>query len=153
MQLTELIPLERIACNVGANSKKRALEELSELIAGSEGRITSSEVFDSLLNRERLGGTGVGHGVAIPHGRLKNGTITLGALIKLDHAIDYDAIDNQPVDLLFAMVVPEESTEEHLQALAKIAAMFNDAGMREQMRSAKSPVDLHELVRQWQQTH
>lgn len=153
MQLTELIPPERIACNVGANSKKRALEQLSELISKDEARITSTEVFDSLINRERLGGTGVGYGVAIPHGRLKSSDVTLGALIKLDHAIDFDAIDNQPVDLLFALIVPEESTEEHLQALARIASMFNDEEMRTKMRAAATPQDLHELVREWQQIH
>lgn len=153
MQLTELIPPQRIACNVDANSKKRALEQLSELISSGENRITSTEVFDSLINRERLGGTGVGYGVAIPHGRLKNADVTLGALIKLKQAVDFDAIDNQPVDLLFALIVPEESTEEHLQTLAKIAGMFNDEAMRTEMRAAESPQTLYDLVLKWQQTH
>lgn len=153
MQLTELIPPERIACNVDANSKKRVLEQLSELISSGENHITSAEIFDSLINRERLGGTGVGYGVAIPHGRLKNSHVTLGALIKLKQAVDFDAMDNQPVDLLFALIVPEESTAEHLQVLAKIAGMFNDEEMRAKMRSAENPQDLHDLVLKWQQTH
>lgn len=153
MQLTDLIPPERIACNVDANSKKRVLEQLSELIASGDDSLTSMEVFDSLLNRERLGGTGLGHGVAIPHGRLQNGTVTLGALIKLDHPVDFDAIDRQPVDLLFAMVVPEESTDEHLQTLAKIASMFNDEAMRDNLRSAATASDLFTLIQQWQNNH
>lgn len=153
MQLTDLIPLERIACDVDANSKKRALEHVSELISSGAEHLTSIEVFDSLLNRERLGTTALGHGVAIPHGRLKNSDVTLGALIKLTHAVDFDASDNQPVDLLFAMVVPEESTEEHLQTLAKIAGMFDDTEMRNKLRAAGTNVELYEAIQNWQQNH
>lgn len=152
MQFTDLITPERVACNVDASSKKRALEELSELISKNQDRVTSSNVFDSLLARERLGGTGVGYGVAIPHGRLKNSAHTIGAFIKLNSGVDFDAADNQPVDLLFALLVPEDSTEEHLQILALLAAMFNDDAFREKLRNTSNPEELHKLMMDWAQS-
>lgn len=153
MQLSDLITPERIRCNLDAQSKKRALEQLSELISQDQDTITSIQVFDSLLSRERLGGTGVGHGVAIPHGRLRNSQQTLGAFIKLTNGIDYDAADKQPVDLLFALLVPEESTEEHLQLLAQLAAMFSDENMRDKLRLAQTTADIHKLLLTWQNSH
>ncbi|MBI1422707.1 MAG: PTS IIA-like nitrogen regulatory protein PtsN [Gammaproteobacteria bacterium] len=153
MHLSDLISPERIRCNLDAQSKKRALEQLSELISQNQDTITSTQVFDSLLSRERLGGTGVGHGVAIPHGRLRNSQKALGAFIKLAHGVDYDAADKQPVDLLFALLVPEESTEEHLQILAQLAAMFSDESMREKLRHAEDTADIHELLLAWQNSH
>ena len=153
MQLSDLISPGRIGCNLDAQSKKRALEQLSELISQDQDTITSTQVFDSLLSRERLGGTGVGHGVAIPHGRLRNSKQTLGAFIKLARGVDYDAADKQPVDLLFALLVPEESTEEHLQILAQLAAMFSDEAMREKLRHAQTTADIHKLLLEWQTSH
>ena len=153
MQLTDLIPVERIGCNIDANSKKRALEKLGDLLSTGETKITNTEVFDSLINRERLGGTGIGHGVAIPHGRVQSCSTTLGAFIKLAQPVDFDAMDNQPVDLLFALIVPEHSTEQHLQILAKIATMFNDKDMRIKLRQAETSEDLQKLIQKWQQTN
>lgn len=149
MQLSELLTPDRITCDLSAQSKKRALEEISELISRVDPKVTTNEVFDSLLARERLGGTGVGHGVAIPHGRLKNTEMTIGAFIKLQNAIDFDAIDNQPVDLMFALLVPENSTQEHLQVLASIASMFNDEQAREKLRLATSSEELYQLISDW----
>ena len=146
MQLSDLITTQRVACNLQALSKKRALEELSVLISSGEPKVTTNEVFDSLLARERLGGTGIGHGVAIPHGRLKNIKQAIGAFIKLQDAVDFDAIDNQRVDLVFALLVPEDSTAEHLQILAQIAAMFNDEQTREKLRQAGSADELYHLI-------
>ena len=96
MQLTDFLTIDRIACHVNAHSKKRALEELSELISHDQQTISATDIFDCLLSRERLGGTGIGFGVAIPHGRLKDSDHTTAALVQLDHGIDFDAIDNQP---------------------------------------------------------
>lgn len=149
MQLSELLTSDRIACNLSAQSKKRALEKLSELISRGDAKVTTNEVFDSLLARERLGGTGIGHGVAIPHGRLKNTEMTIGAFIKLQQAVDFDAIDNQPVDLMFALLVPENSTQEHLQVLASIAGMLNDEQTREKLRQASSAEELYQLICNW----
>lgn len=149
MELNELITPTRIACNIEAHSKKRALELLSELISENEDKISSTDVFDSLLARERLGGTGVGYGVAIPHGRLKNTEHTLGAFIRLKEGIDFDSADHQPVDLIFALLVPEQSTEEHLQVLARLAAMFHDDAIREKLRQADSISSIHHLLVDW----
>jgi len=152
MLLTELITPERIACGVDAQSKKRALEHLSEVISSTEDTISSNDVFDSLLARERLGGTGVGHGVAIPHGRLKDNSHTLGAFIKLEKGVDYDAADHQPVDLLFALLVPKESTDEHLQILAQLAKMFSNEDFRQKLREANSNETIHRLLSDWSET-
>lgn len=149
MLLTDLITTERIACDVNAQSKKRALELLSEIISSTEDTISSNDIFESLLARERLGGTGVGHGVAIPHGRLKDNDHTLGAFIKLQQGVDYDAADHQPVDLLFALLVPRESTDEHLQVLAQLAKMFSNHDFREKLRAANSPEQIHQLLTNW----
>ncbi|MGD8925611.1 MAG: PTS IIA-like nitrogen regulatory protein PtsN [Thioalkalispiraceae bacterium] len=146
MLLTDLITPKRIACDVDAQSKKRALEKLSELISDSEDTVSSIDVFESLLARERLGGTGVGYGVAIPHGRLKENDHTLGAFIKLQHGVDYDAADHQPVDLLFALLVPQESTDEHLQILAQLAKMFSSQEFRTELRNATTPEEIHKLL-------
>lgn len=150
MQLTDFLTTDRIACDVNAHSKKRALEELSELISHDQSSISATDIFDCLLSRERLGSTGVGFGVAIPHGRLKDSDHTTAALIQLNHGIDFDAVDNQPVDLLFALVVPDKATEEHLKILALLAAMFKEDELRAQLREAKNPEDIMQLVREWQ---
>ncbi len=153
MQVSELLELERISCNTDAASKKRVLEQLSALLAGNQSELTQTQIFDSLLSRERLGSTGLGHGVAIPHGRVKNTDRTLVALLKLDHGIDYDSIDNQPVDLLFALLVPEQSTDEHLQLLSQLAEMFSDPELINQLRAANDSCGLLTTIREWQQRH
>ena len=150
MQLTDFLTTDRIACDVNAHSKKRALEELSELISHDQSSISATDIFDCLLSRERLGSTGVGFGVAIPHGRLKDSNHTTAALIQLNHGIDFDAVDNQPVDLLFALVVPDKATEEHLKILALLAAMFKEDELRAHLREAKNPEDIMQLIREWQ---
>ncbi len=146
MELSQLISPERIACDVSASSKKRALEALSELLARGDEELDAAEVFGSLIARERLGGTGLGFGVAIPHGRLKDKDKTVGAFVRLSEGVDFDAVDNQPVDLLFALLVPEESTEEHLQILATLAELFSREKLREALRQAESPNAIHELL-------
>jgi PTS system nitrogen regulatory IIA component len=153
MQVSELLELERISCNTHAASKKRVLEQLSELLAVNQDDLTQIKVFDSLLSRERLGSTGLGHGVAIPHGRVKESDKTLLALIKLDQGIDYDAVDNQPVDLLFALLVPEQSTDEHLQLLSQLAEMLSDPALVERLRAAPDSGNLLNTIREWQQSH
>ena len=150
MQLTDFLTTDRIACNVNAHSKKRALEKLSELISHDQDSISATDIFDCLLSRERLGGTGIGFGVAIPHGRLKDSNHTTAALVQLDHGIDFDAIDNEPVDILFALVVPEQTTEDHLKILALLAAMFKDEELRSHLREAKNPEEIMQLIRDWQ---
>lgn len=149
MHIADLLTAERVACGDPSASKKRVLEQLSALIAGGQQALNPTDIFDSLLARERLGSTGLGHGVAIPHGRVKNGTVTVGAFIKLQKPIDFDAVDGEPVDLLFGLLVPEQSTQEHLQLLAQLAEMFSDATFVASLRSATSAAELHARLSQW----
>lgn len=92
----------------------------------------------------------MGYGIAIPHGRIKNCQKITGAFIQLNQGIDFDAIDNQPVDILFALIVPEESTDEHLQILALLASMFNDESFRQQLRVSKNEEKIYQLLTEWQ---
>lgn len=146
MQLSDFLSPKRIVCDSEASSKKRALEQLSELLAEDQQNASATDIFESLISRERLGGTGIGYGVAIPHGRLKNCDHASAAFMQLRHAIDFDAIDKQPVDLLFALVVPEESSEEHLKLLAMLAGMFNDDEFRQQARQCHSSEEIQQLL-------
>lgn len=149
MNIAELLSAERVDCQSPAASKKRALDLLSEKLADAFPNLTQREVFDSLISRERLGSTGLGHGIAIPHGRLAGIDHAAGAFLKLRDGIDYDAPDHKPVDLLFALIVPEVCTEEHLKILASLAQMFADESMVERLRQCDTPARLVELFGQW----
>ncbi len=151
MQLSDLLSEDRIACEAGAHSKKRALEALSRLLAQDQLYVTAGDIFDSLLSRERLGSTGIGYGVAIPHGRVKNTRQASGAFIRLAEGIDFDAIDQAPVDLIFALLVPEESTDEHLAILSELASLFNEQSFRDSLRHAGSAHEIYSLIRERQQ--
>ena len=146
MHISDILTSERIQCDVNLSSKKAVLETLSGIIAGASSNLTGQDVFNSLLSRERLGGTGLGNGIALPHGRLKNGLTTIAAFIKLKQGVDYDASDHQPVDLIFALVVPEHSTEEHLQVLAQLAGMFNQPEFLAQLRREDSNEAIYRLL-------
>ena len=146
MQLSDLLTPERVVCDLEVPSKKRALEQVSDLLSHNQTGIAAIDIYNSLLARERLGGTGIGHGIAIPHGRLQNTEQTLGAFIRLKDGIDFDAIDQQPVDLIFALIVPEEATQEHLQTLAQLAKMFNDEQVRNNLRAASDATDLYQRL-------
>lgn len=149
MQLSEILTPERLNSKLPAQSKKRALENISDILAASLSNVTALEVFDCLLARERLGGTGIGHGVAIPHGRLKDIDQAIGCFVRLEQAVDFDAIDNQAVDLVFALLVPEASTEEHLKILASIASMFNDEATRQKLRQAVTTDELLNIINKY----
>ena len=153
MQLSEIINVNRIRNDVDVKSKKRALEALSDLIAQDQTQLETGDIFDSLISRERLGATGVGYGIAIPHGRIKNCQKITGAFIQLNEGVDFNTVDNQPVDMLFALIVPEESTDEHLQALALLASMFNDEKFREKLRQSTCIEDTYQLLTSWQQAN
>ena len=146
MEISDILTRERILCNVDLSSKKAVLETLSGLIAGADNSATEQEVFNSLLTRERLGGTGLGKGIALPHGRLKNSFSTTAAFIKLKRGVDYDAPDRQPVDLIFALLVPEHSTDEHLRILAQLAEMFDRPDFPARLRRERSSEEIYELL-------
>lgn len=149
MQVSELLDLDRVSCNHHAASKKRVLEQLSQLIADSQTDLSAAQVFDSLISRERLGSTGLGRGVAIPHGRVKSNNQTIAAVVKLQEGVDYDAVDNNPVDIFFALLVPEESTEEHLQLLSQLAEMFSDKEFVARLRQSPDARSLLDNLQAW----
>lgn len=149
MQISALLSPERVASRQDSSSKKRSLELLSRLLSAALPAYSEGELFDSLLGRERLGSTGLGHGVALPHGRISGLEAPIAALLTLEKGVDYDALDRQPVDLLFALLVPAESTDEHLQILARLAAMFSDAGLCKALRECSSGQKCLELIHHW----
>ncbi|MRJ42017.1 MULTISPECIES: PTS IIA-like nitrogen regulatory protein PtsN [Idiomarina] len=145
MDLSTLLSPDCARCAVAGTSKKKVLEIIGQLAASRLSGTTGFDVFESLLNRERLGSTGIGLGVAIPHGRLASATKPVAILLTLEEPIDFDAIDNQPVDIVFALLVPEYSHEQHLQTLAAVAQRLNDKTCTRALRDASSDQELYEL--------
>lgn len=143
MNLTELLNESRTLCHADVVSKKRALELASDTLAGQSDNPLSEEIFSGLLNRERLGSTGIGDGVAIPHCRLAECESAVALLMTLATPIDFDAIDNRPVDLLCFLLVPEDGAEEHLQTLASLAELFSQEEVREKLRSCEASDELY----------
>lgn len=135
MPITELLTESMTRCHVDAVSKKRVLELASKLLATDNEAMEAEDVFSALLNRERLGSTGIGDGVAIPHCRLAGCKQAMALLMTLKDPIDFDAIDNRPVDLLCCLLVPEDAATEHLQTLAVLAEMFSQSDVREALRN------------------
>ncbi|WP_207061318.1 PTS IIA-like nitrogen regulatory protein PtsN [Motiliproteus sp. SC1-56] len=146
MLIHETLVRERCFHNLPGNSKKRILENASELIAESVEGLEAEDIFAGLISRERLGSTGIGEGVAIPHCRLDNCTEAVGALVNLPEPVDFDAIDGQPVDLLFVLLVPTEATETHLQTLASLAELFSQADFRQRLRQTHSADELYKAA-------
>ena len=149
MQIGQILAPGRVRVDAPATSKKSVLEALAGLIAEDQPEVTPTEVFDSFIARERLGSTGLGHGVAIPHCRVNTASAARAALIRTDQPVDFDAIDGEPVDLFFALAVPAESTQEHLDILATLAGMFSDRELVAQLRSNESADEVFRLVTGW----
>ncbi len=137
MEIDELLPLHCVRRGVRAQSRKAALDMAADLIAACHQGVVARQLFDALMERERLGGTGIGEGVAVPHCRLECAGF-MAALLHLEQAVDYDAQDGKPVDLVLALVVPKEGTDTHLQLLALLAKVFGDATNRARLRQTES---------------
>ena len=150
MNITDLLDPERIVCCANAGSKKRILEQLAALLAANAPQTPQNDIFDALINREKLGSTGLGRGVAIPHGRMPFLTAPLCAFVKLDEPVEFDASDGQAVDLVFALLVPEDSTEEHLQVLSTIAEIFSNPVICTALRGCETGQDILERLYQWE---
>ncbi|MFV1992392.1 MAG: PTS sugar transporter subunit IIA [Acidiferrobacterales bacterium] len=146
MQLQELISPERIEFSMPVTSKKRLLEQLSTLMHADEPGLDEYAAFQSLLDRERLGSTGIGHGVALPHGRLKGLDKAIGAFATLEKEVEYDAIDHEPIKMVFALLVPEHATEDHLQLLARIATVLNNDETRANILGAKNKEEIYQYL-------
>ena len=134
-QITQLLPLENVLLDLDASSKKRVFEHVGLLFENYLG-IARSSVFDSLFARERLGSTGLGQGVAIPHGRIRGLNEATAAFIRLANPVPFDSPDGKPVSLLFVLLVPEVATEQHLQILSELAQHFSDRACREALTKA-----------------
>lgn len=146
MDIQSILTPGRTLSGIEGISKKRALEILANTIAEDVPDIDADDLFRRLIARERLGSTGIGQGIAIPHCRIENCDGTLGALITLKEPIDFDAIDSEPVDVLFAMLVPEQAGDEHLHTLASLASSLNEAEYRRRLRAADTDRELYEAA-------
>ena len=146
ISIEQILTPGRCLVNVPGGSKKRVLEQIASLIARDLPDIDTQDVFESLIAREKLGSTGFGNGIAIPHCRLAGCSTPICAVLRLDTAVDFDAIDAAPVDLLFVLLVPEAATDAPLELLRQIASMLNRSEVRESMRQAQSGERLYQLV-------
>lgn len=152
MHVIDLLTPDRIAVDAVARSKKRALELASELLCREQPELKPREVFSSLCGRERLGSTGFGHGVALPHGRMEGSRAVSGALLRLREPVDFEALDRAGVDLIFAMVVPADCEDRHLELLSQLAALFQDESRRRELRKAADAFEILRLLEGWQST-
>lgn len=153
IRLEDILTPGRSLVNVPGGSKKRVLEHIANLIDREVPDLEMQDVFESLIAREKLGSTGFGNGIAIPHCRLSGCTAPISALLHLDSPIDYDAIDGAPVDLLFVLLVPEAATDEHLELLRQIASMLDRKDVREKLRAAGDSQSLYQVVLDVQNGH
>jgi PTS system nitrogen regulatory IIA component len=147
--ISKLLPPSNIVLDLEVSSKKRMFEQAGLIFENNQG-VARSLVFDSLFARERLGSTGLGQGVAIPHGRIKGLREAVAAFVRLGTPVPFDAPDGKPVKLLFILLVPEQATEQHLQILSELAQMFSDGGLREQLIQTQDASGLHQLISAWQ---
>jgi PTS system nitrogen regulatory IIA component len=147
--VAKLLPLSNVMPDLAASSKKRLFEQAGLLFENRNG-IAKTVVYDSLFERERLGSTGLGQGVAIPHGRIKGLKEALGAFARLAQPVPFDAADGKPVSLVFVLLVPEHATEKHLEILSELAHMFSDRALREALAGAADAAALHQIISAWQ---
>jgi len=145
MPLTDLLTPDAIIATLRVNGKKQALQEMSERAAHASG-LPAREIFDSILQRERLGSTGVGDGIAIPHGKLAKCGRIFGIFARLERAIDFEALDGLPVDLIFLLIAPETAGADHLKALAAIARVLRQPNVAQQLRGARDASAIYSLL-------
>ena len=147
--IAKILPLTNVVLNLEVSSKKRAFEQAGLLFENNCG-IARSTVSENLFARERLGSTGLGHGVAIPHGRIKGLKKPVAAFIRLAEPIPFESPDSEPVHLLIFLLMPDNVTKQHLAILAEIAEMFSDGGIRAELSTQADPVAAHHLLMSWQ---
>ncbi len=145
MQLSDLISTDGVVPSLKVSSKKQALQELAQL-AGKVTGLSSRDVFETLLQRERLGSTGLGHGIAIPHGKLPGLERLHGIFARLDTPIEFDALDGQRVDLIFLLLAPESAGADHLKALARVSRMLRDGSVATKLRGSEERTALYAIL-------
>ncbi len=148
-RLSAILPADNVMVDADATSKKRVFEQAG-LLFENRHAIARATVTDNLFARERLGSTGLGHGVAIPHGRIKGLKNPLAAVVRLQQAIGFDAPDDEPVSLLIFLLVPEAATQRHLEILSEIAELLSDRALRDKLKTEPSAAKLHELIARWE---
>lgn len=148
-RLAAILPADNVLVHVDASSKKRAFEHAG-LLFENHHQMARALVTDNLFARERLGSTGLGHGVAIPHGRVKGLKNPLAAVLRLVQPIGFDAPDDEPVSLLIFLLVPEAATQRHLEILSEIAELLSDRELREKLKSAADAATVHRLIADWE---
>ena len=147
--ISRLLPPSNIVLDLEVGSKKRVFEQAGLIFENNQG-LARSLVFDSLFARERLGSTGLGQGVAIPHGRIKGLREAVAAFVRLSAPVPFDSPDGKPVQMLFVLLVPEQATEQHLQILSELAQMFSDPALRDSLIQTTDAGGLHQLISSWQ---
>jgi len=145
MHIGELLDRNAIALRVSAANKRQALALVAEIAARNLG-MDAADILDALAEREQLGSTGVGHGVAAPHARLEGVNRMRGVFVRLDQPVEFESVDDQPVDLIFALFAPVDAGAEHLRALAKVSRLLRHADLRQQLRQARTADAIHALL-------
>ena len=150
MTISALLSPQRIFLDVEISSKKKLLELIANIVA-DQTRLAESSIYNKLLTRERLGSTGLGQGFAVPHARLENLDETMGCFFRLKYPVNFEAPDNQPVDLLFTIIIPEEATDEHLLILSSLASIFSQAEVCAAIRDATSRDEIAQIIKSAEQ--
>lgn len=145
MKLSTILSPDMIAGGLKANSKKQVLQDIATLVA-RHSELSEREVFDALLQRERLGSTGIGNGLAIPHGRFPALTHLVGAFVRLDKPVDFESVDGIPVDLVFVLLAPEGAGADHLQGLARIARLLRTPSIVQDLRASRDPAAIYAIL-------
>ena len=146
MSIAAILTPSRTHCAVSGSSKKRVLEKVSQLISEDIPALEYATLFKNLIAREKLGSTAIGEGIAIPHCRMSMCDGVIGALIRLEEPVDFEATDEQPVDLMFVLLVPEQACDEHLQTLAELAKLFTQSDFRAALRGAGDSQELYDAA-------
>lgn len=152
MDLTDLIGPDDVYVHLKANCKKQVLQDMAHMAAAKTG-IGENEIFETLLEREKLGSTGIGNGIAIPHGRLEKLERITGFVAVLDKPVDFESVDDQPVDVIFMLLAPSESSSDHLKALARIARVLREPDMLKHLREAEDKQSVFRLLANAQTPH
>lgn len=146
MQIVDLLSENRVVRALPASSKKRLLEKISGLLGQDASSLDENAIFQCLTERERLGSTAIGEGVALPHGRLKGLDKAIGAFAVLENEMDFEANDHHPVNMVFALLVPEHANKEHLEILSTLATKFRDEGLRDKLLNASTNQEIYSVL-------
>lgn len=149
IRLSDVLSVDRIETACQLSSKKRLMEKIASLLLQGRAQLDRKTVLQTLIERERLGSTGIGHGVALPHGRINGLDDVIGAVVILENPLEYDSVDNQPIKLAFGLLVPAEANEQHLKILAYLARLFSDETLRSRIFNVRSNEEAYSLLTGW----